>query len=215
MNPQDMKTYYNQRATEYERVYQKPERQEDLYKLGLLLKDRLRGHRVLEVACGTGYWTQVLAETAQFILASDQSHETLEIARSKGLRSDKFIFAQDDAYTLEKSHGDFTAGFAGFWWSHIPRNKIRKFLLKFHERVSPGSTVIFIDNEFQEGNSMPISRMDEEGNTYQIRTLSNGSQHEVLKNFPTDQEFKEALQGLGKNIEVIRSRYYWMLEYKT
>jgi hypothetical protein len=34
-------------------------------------------------------------------------------------------------------------------------------------------------------SNTPISRRDADGNTYQRRTLDDGSVHEVLKNFPT------------------------------
>jgi demethylmenaquinone methyltransferase/2-methoxy-6-polyprenyl-1,4-benzoquinol methylase len=212
---QEMKSYYSQRAKEYEKVYDRPERQEDLKNLGLKLQDSLYGHRVLEVACGTGYWTQVIANSAQFILASDQSLETLEIARTKDLPQNRVTFVQDDAYTLKQANGNFTAGFAGFWWSHIPKSKIREFLTVLHSKILPGSRVVFVDNEFKEGNSTPFSRTDVEGNTYQTRELSDGSSYEVIKNFPTAQDFNEALKGLAEDIVITRQNYFWILEYKT
>ncbi len=81
--PQELQQYYSRRASEYEEIYQKPERQQDLAKLKILLADLLRGHRVLELACGTGYWTEVIAVTAQSIVATDISEETLALAMRK------------------------------------------------------------------------------------------------------------------------------------
>src|SRR5712692_10327984 len=60
----EMREYYARRAVEYERVYAKPERQDDLARLRRLLQADLAGHDVLEIACGTGYWTTAIAETA-------------------------------------------------------------------------------------------------------------------------------------------------------
>ncbi|MFZ5805610.1 MAG: class I SAM-dependent DNA methyltransferase [Verrucomicrobiota bacterium] len=75
--------YYNKRAQEYEQIYAKPERQEALGKLKAHLREILRGHDVLEIACGTGYWTEVIASIARSVLATDISEEMLSIARQK------------------------------------------------------------------------------------------------------------------------------------
>jgi len=47
--------YYAKRAREYERIYDKPERQGDLDALKNLCHHTFTGHRVLEIACGTGF----------------------------------------------------------------------------------------------------------------------------------------------------------------
>jgi predicted methyltransferase len=56
--------YYAQRAAEYDAVYAKPERQHDLARLKELLPPLVAGRRVLELAAGTGYWTQVMSWSA-------------------------------------------------------------------------------------------------------------------------------------------------------
>ena len=66
-----MKKYYAQRADNYESIYKKPERQADLMAMEERLCSVLEGHRVLEVACGTGYWTQRFAPVATSVFATD------------------------------------------------------------------------------------------------------------------------------------------------
>lgn len=56
--------YYRRRAAEYEAIYAIPERQFDLARLREMIPAKLRGARVLEIACGTGYWTQLVAAVA-------------------------------------------------------------------------------------------------------------------------------------------------------
>ena len=63
-----MINYYARRALEYERVYERPERQTDLRNLEQVTAEAFPGLRVLEVACGTGYWTQFAARSAASIL---------------------------------------------------------------------------------------------------------------------------------------------------
>ena len=54
MNGVALKEYYNRRARVYEKIYEKPERQEDLSAISLELQNILSRHNILEVACGTG-----------------------------------------------------------------------------------------------------------------------------------------------------------------
>jgi ubiquinone/menaquinone biosynthesis C-methylase UbiE len=206
-------SYYAARALEYERIYEKTERQADLRQLRSLVQSKLSGADVFEVACCTGYWTEVLARSAASVLATDINEEVLAVARSKPIDSRRVTFRQEDAYALPTLPRSFTGGFAGFWWSHIPKANIRSFLEGFHRVFSPGARVVFIDNAYVEGSSTPISRTDEQGNTYQTRRLDDGSHHEVLKNFPTEPELISAVDGLGTNVRVTFLQYYWILSY--
>ena len=114
-----MKDYYAARAREYERIYAKPERQADLRRLEDRIPELLTGRRVLEVACGTGYWTKHIARTARSIFATDLTEETLEVARSKDLPREKVRYATADAFALPAHEGPFDGAYAGFWWSHL------------------------------------------------------------------------------------------------
>ena len=73
--------------------------------------------------------------------------------------------------------------------------------------------MVFIDNTYVEGSSTPISRTDEHGNTYQNRKLDDGSQYEVLKNFPTESELRASMAGIATDVSVQFLRYYWILSY--
>ncbi len=106
--------YYSRRAREYERIYHKPERQEDLAKLRDRIGRYFTGADVLEIACGTGYWTEVIAPHARTILATDVSPEVLEIARNKRYRSDRVRFAIANALDPGTITGEFSGGFGGF-----------------------------------------------------------------------------------------------------
>ena len=205
-----IETYYARRAQEYERIYIKPERQEDLRILRTIVEKAFRGKHVLEIACGTGYWTEVLARSAASVTAVDINEEVLDIARKKLLKA---TFRRADVYALPEFDGKFDAGLAAFWWSHIPKARLRSFLTDFHRAFTPGATIMFIDNIYVEGSSTPISRTDADGNTYQIRKLDDGSTHEVLKNFPTDEELRDVLDGIVNQITVERLTYYWSLNY--
>lgn len=208
-----MVQYYADRAKEYEQIYANPERQEDLRRLRDFVARAFAGEHVLELACGTGYWTEILARSAASVLATDINQEVLAIARGKPIDSRKVNFLRTDAYALPIFLARFTAGLAAFWWSHVAKARLRGFLQEFHRALRPGARVVFIDNVYVEGSSTPISAADSSGNTYQLRKLDDGSTHEVLKNFPSANDLRRAVQDLGSEIHIEFLRYYWILDY--
>jgi demethylmenaquinone methyltransferase/2-methoxy-6-polyprenyl-1,4-benzoquinol methylase len=206
--------YYRRRAREYEAIYAKPERQGDLGFLQKEIPQRLRGARVLEVACGTGYWTERVARSAASIVATDAAEEPMRIARSKAYPKGAVRFELADAYALDPRLGEFDAGLAVFWWSHVPRERIAEFLDSFQRRLARGARVLFMDNMYAEGSSTPISETDAHGNTYQMRPLADGSRLRVLKNFPSEDELRERLAPRSSSFAFRALEYYWLAEYQ-
>ena len=213
---ENMIEYYARRAAEYERIYQKPERQKDIrlsyrypqepyLKIGMCWK--------LPAVPVTG--PNVSPGSAGFILATDFNSEVIKIARHKHYKKCKVSFRESDAYSLSNVRGDFTGGFCGFWWSHIPRARIQDFLLTFHSKLQNDALVVMVDNKYVEGSSTRLSRTDSDGNTYQMRRLQDGSLHEVLKNFPTEEEIKTSIEKHSKNFYFIDLEYYWLVKYQV
>jgi len=214
--PTDITNYYARRASEYEKVYAKPERQEELAGLRRRLPEWFAEHSVLEVACGTGYWTQFIARTARSIQATDINEEVLEIARRKDYGRCDVKFLQADGYSLDGVEGGCSAGFAGFWWSHVPKSGRGPFLEVFHTRLAPGARVVLLENLYVHGSSNPPApTTDPEGNTYSIRRLADGSEWRVLKNYPTEVEIRRDLSPFATDIEYVALEYYWWVKYAT
>ncbi len=208
----DLVSYYARRAAEYERIYAKPERKADLRALEVRIRKMLAGRNVLELACGTGYWTDVFAADAAQVTALDVNEEVLEIARSKK-NAAKVIFVRGNAYEIPDFARTHDALFAGFWWSHVPLEKMDIFLETATRSVAPGALIVFLDNRYVAGSSTPVSRRDAEGNSYQARKLDDGSSHEVLKNFPAEGELiqRASRHGRGANVDLLE--HYWLLSW--
>lgn len=213
MKKSKLEEYYGRRVAAYEQIYERPERQKELAILTKKIKNTFKDLDVLEIACGTGYWTQFISPEARSILAIDSSEEVLGFARRKEYSRGNATFLVDDAYLLSKVSGEFNGGFCGFWWSHVPKNRINHFLTTFHAKLKKGAIIVMIDNKFVEGNSTPISKFDEEGNSYQLRKLSGGKQYEVLKNYPSEIELKDVIGKYTNQIEISGFSYYWLLKY--
>jgi ubiquinone/menaquinone biosynthesis C-methylase UbiE len=212
VNAEALHEYYAARALEYDRIYQKPERQQDLRLIERWLPSVLAGRSTLEVACGTGYWTQFIASTVRELVAVDASAEVLAIARAR-VKSAASSFVHADAYRLPVASQRFEAAFAGFWFSHVPRAQVQEFLCGLHRALVPGAKVVLLDNRFVHGSSTPIAERDGEGNTYQVRALRDGSTYRVLKNFPSELELREAVGESTSEVRFHEWQYFWALEY--
>lgn len=212
-----MPRYYAQRAQEYERVFAKPHRQADIATMKAWLRRQFAGRHVLEVATGTGFWLPEATAEALSWQGTDLNPQVLEVARTKPLDFGKVQLRLADAYALDLvapgAASTYDAGFAGLWFSHVPRSRQAEWLAQFHAQLQPGARVVLIDNAYVEGDSTPIARVDAEGNGYQLRQLSDGSTHEVMKNFPSETEFHALLAGHARDIAWQPLRYFWALSY--
>jgi len=167
----------------------------------------------LEVACGTGFWTQKVAEVASSVLGVDASREMLALARSKVSQLQNVRLEIGDAFHLESSEGDFDAGLAMFWYSHIPRARLPGFLRGFHERLGRGAVVVMADNVHVPGVGGELVSSPDTEDTFKIRELPDGSKHRILKNYYSEVELRTTLGGQATNLETHFGADYWSVRY--
>lgn len=207
-----MKKYYAQRANNYEGIYKKPERQADLRAMEERLCRVLEGHRVLEVACGTAYWTQRYASVATAVLATDINQVMLDDAQRKKYPAGNVEFALADVFAMPAANGaQYSACFAGFLWSHIEREEQADVLAQLVKVVGSGSVLVLLDDNDVEGISAPIARTDSDGNTFQLRMQEDGTRVEIVKNYHTDSFLRKRIGLAARDIRVFRNDHYWML----
>ena len=209
----DIHSYYKDRAKEYERIYSKPERQNDLRLAGQILQDIFAGKRVFEIACGTGYWTEIISKTAHSILATDINDTVIEVVKLKNYSPATVDFEIADVFNLQNMTRQESL-FGGFIWSHIRLQDLNTFIAIANSCIENGGTVVFMDNKYVEGSNLPVTETDNFGNTYQTRTLENGTTHKVLKNFPSESFIIELLADKASDLNYINLQYYWILKYK-
>lgn len=204
--------YYAERAKEYEKIYSKPERQDDLRLASSILKGIFKNRDVLEICCGTGYWTKEIALAAKSVYATDINEAMLEIARHKVYEKQNVSFGIADIFNFRPAE-KFDCLFGGFIWSHIPVQDLAIFLQKVSGFANDGATIVFMDNNFVQGSNLPIAHTDAEGNTYQLRSLDDGTSHRVRKNFPTEEFLRSAINGFATTIKIDSLKYFWILTY--
>jgi len=122
-----------------------------------LLQELFAGKNVLEIACGTSYWTEVMGRMAASVLATDVNERVIALAKTRPL-GNQVRFAVADMYRLAPEQ-PFDGLFGGFIWSHIPRQDLDSFLLWLKRFVRSQRTIGFIDSHPVEGTSQDPERI--------------------------------------------------------
>jgi SAM-dependent methyltransferase len=177
----------------------------------------LAGLDVLEVACGTGNWTQVLAARVRSVLATDASDEAIQLARGKEYPRNVVTFRALDAYSLEGVDATFGGAFAADWWSHVPRSLLGSFLEGLHGCLAGGARIVFVDMLPRDHPDLVPYRHDSEGNAICRRALPDGRTFDVVKNFPDPEEILGLLSGRAEDPEYKQweSLGRWLVTYTT
>ncbi|GGB95014.1 hypothetical protein GCM10007205_00320 [Oxalicibacterium flavum] len=205
----DMAAYYAQRDNFDEEDIENPEGMAALDEIMEKLEESLAGQRVLELACGDGYWTDELAGFADYVLATDINPGLLEIARSRELPPEVVEFVVADAMDPQVE-GSFNACFAGFWWSHVRRQDQADVIARLRKVIGKDGLLVLVDNSWLEGRTA-IARTDADGNTWQIHAAPDGQRYEIVKNYPTDSALRKRLGPLLRDMRIHRYDHYWML----
>ena len=199
-----MQAYYGQRAVEYDSSmgYDNPDVVDGLRPIITELQEIAEGREVLELACGPCFWTQQITRSAKSIVATDFNETTLKQAQKKNLPGGRVSLQQADAYNLDSTLGHFDMVMAVDWFAHVPKSRIKEFLIGVTRRVPKGSRLVFIDQ--LPGPHSLSGRFDEEGNHIQERRLKGGKTFRVIKNFFSDEELAEWLSPHVLNLTIKR-----------
>ena len=203
--------YYRARAGEYDEWFLRQGR----YDRGHAANERwhaeievvraaLRSFRptgaVLELACGTGNWTEQLACHADSVLAVDGASEMLAINRKK-------LNAPHVEY-LEANLFDWTPGrqfdvvFFGFWLSHVPKERFSAFWSTVRSALRPEGRVFFVDSLPDPESQARNHPVVDESSGRQTRFLNDGKQFEVIKRYYRPETLTESLARLGWSAKI-------------
>ncbi|MEX5747281.1 class I SAM-dependent methyltransferase [Massilia sp. X63] len=210
----DVADFYTAIAEHYDAQFHDEsdeDRQDDLDDVAEQVAELMRGHTVLELGCGTGYFTDVIAETAKSVLATDISEAMLNVAREHGEGLENVAYRVVDALDLPTDLGKFSAVFAGFLWSHFRKEEQDAFLAGLRARIGANALLVLIDDEYVEGASPTIARTDLQGNTWAQFVDADGKRHELPKNYPTDSALRKRLGTAVREIKIGRWDSCWAL----
>ena len=199
-NIKDTIQYYRDRAIIYDESagYNNPDSEILRKPLIELFRKKLYNRNVIEIACGTGFWTEVIASSVQSVYAIDIDEGMLNIAKERCRTHKNVSFDKTDIFDFKQIQMTFNAAFHHFWFSHIPKSEIDNFLNIQHGLLSSDSVVIMADNLFHE----TYDDFVEDGNRFELRNLPNGREYKVLKNLYSVDELHDILHKYSSNVQI-------------
>jgi SAM-dependent methyltransferase len=208
-----LRDYYEARAPHYDEAYRgdPPPWVDEL--VGDM-RARLSGRRVLELACGTGVWTERLAPVAESVTAVDASPAMLAIAAARLSPYPAVRVRSGDAYRLEEIGGDFTGGLAMQWLSHVPQARMAEFLEGWHGRLGSGAEVFLGDNQLTAEWVDDLIRRPGESDTYEPRSLPDGREYVIVKNYFAEDQLRALVEPVAEDIRITLGTRWWWLGYR-
>jgi demethylmenaquinone methyltransferase/2-methoxy-6-polyprenyl-1,4-benzoquinol methylase len=187
--------YYRARAPEYDEEY-----------VGRASWDRFIDELpitgdILELACGTGRWTPLLARRARSVTAVDAAPEMLALAGQR-VRDLPVELVAADVFGWQPPRRYDTVFFA-FWLSHVPPARFAAFWSTVRAALAPGGRACFLDTSNRvravetvlPGQPAPTVR----------RRLRDGSEYRAVKVFygPADLAARLAAVGWSASIREV------------
>ncbi len=163
---------------------------------------------VLELACGTGIWTERLLRHADDITAVDASPEMLALNRQR-VGSDKVSYVEADLFAWEPSRR-FDMVFFSFWLSHVPPERFEDFWRLVRLTLRPQGRFFFIDSHCEPTSTALDHAPPDFTATTSIRRLNDGREFEIYKVFYDPPELQARLRRLGWNAVVNRTASYFL-----
>jgi len=213
----EQQDYYRARAGEYENWWFRRGRYDhgaeanerwfdDVRRAHEALDEFAPAGKVLELACGTGLWTQRLAPHASSLTALDASEEVLAIARAK-LADERIEFLQADIFAWEPSDR-YDVCFFGFWLSHVPEELAAPFWAKVRRALAPGGRVFLVDSAVNERGSARDHRGPATGERLETRRLDDGREFRIVKHWFEGPALQRSLEELGWSARIEASDYF-------
>ncbi len=218
----EMKTYYRERSAEYDEWFYRQGRYDrgaqsnalwfaEVDEVVKALDDLHMTGELLELAPGTGIWTERLLNTASSITAVDASSEMVAINRAR-VNSERVEYMLADLFTWQPPRA-FDGVFFGFWLSHVPLERLDAFLDMLADALRPGGKVFFVDGRRESTSTASDHQLPEEGEQLMIRKLNDGRAFEIVKNFYDPPALSERFARHGLAVTVRETPTFFLYSY--
>ena len=215
----EQRSYYQARAPEYDEWWQRRGRYDrgdeqllEWERQVAVVDDALASFgatgSVLELAGGTGWWTERLARTADRLTVVDSSPEVLALNQRRVGRSDvDYVVADLFAW---KGDSHFDVVFFSFWLSHVPRSRFAEFWSLVASWLRPSGRAFLIDNRNDPQPRTPVRdpfviRYDTD---LHLRRLRDGSEYRVVSVMYEPGELEPLIEAEGWKAQIQSTRWF-------
>jgi demethylmenaquinone methyltransferase/2-methoxy-6-polyprenyl-1,4-benzoquinol methylase len=166
--------------------------------------------QVLELAAGTGWWTEQLLRYATHITAVDAAAETIALNRAR-VQSDRVHYEQADIFAWQPPEPHcYDVVFFSFWLSHVPPERFEAFWDLVRAALKPEGRVFLIDSRFNPASTARDHRLENPQGTTAARRLNDGRTYEIIKRFYEPRQLEEQLATLGWQFEIRQTAQHFI-----
>lgn len=163
---------------------------------------------VLEIACGTGIWTEKLLPFADRLTALDGSAEMLSM-NAQRLQSSRVNYIQADLFGWRPGE-QFDTVFFSFWLSHVPPERFEQFWQLVRSCLTPAGRVFFVDSRREQTSTAADHRLPAPDSTRLTRRLNDGREFRIYKVFYDAASLDERLAALGWRFDIQETERYFI-----
>jgi len=151
---------------------------------------------ILELACGTGIWTETLLHMGKSVTAVDAAPEMLDIARNK-FGEERIKYQQADLFEWEPAQKYDLVFFAN-WLSHVPPAALDEFLDRVQRSIRPDGQIAMIDQYQPSDSDKRIAKED----IYATRPVEDGREFTIIKAFYDLPYLHNKVEQLGFEVSI-------------
>lgn len=236
---EEQKAYYRARAQEYDEWFYRRGRyhhglehtqkwEDEAAEVRRALAEANLTGQVLDIAAGTGIWTQELIKTAEHVTALDSSEEMIALNRAR-LQSDKVTYTLTDLFYWQPVMA-YDGIFMGFWLSHVPPALLYDFIGTVAGALKPGGKLFFVDSLLEPTSTAKdmmesvAKKLAQRGTTSQVagqenatmtRRLNDGREFQVVKVYYLPDDLTDRLASYEISATVKQTENFFLYGWGT
>jgi demethylmenaquinone methyltransferase/2-methoxy-6-polyprenyl-1,4-benzoquinol methylase len=170
--------------------------------------DRERPATVLEVACGTGLFTRLIAPRVGVITAVDASPEVIAINRAR-VGAANVRYAEADLFAFEPPER-YDCVFMSFWLSHVPHARFDAFFAMVRRALAPGGFAFIVDSAHDPTSTAVDHPTPDRLAGIVTRRLDDGREFRIVKVFWEPAALEARLRECGFEAEIAATKRYFI-----
>ena len=216
---QEQISYYRARASEYDQWFYRQGRFDhgaefnkkwftDVAAVANALDAFAPRGDILELACGTGLWTERLLPRATTLTALDAAPEVLALHKER-VKDERVCYIERDIFSWTPDRRYDVVCFS-FWLSHVPPERFAPFWDLVRRCLAPKGRAFFVDSLYEPTTTATNHALTGRESTVQDRKLNDGSQFRIVKVYYEPNELSQKLATLGWRTDIARTESYFL-----